>query len=71
MNKLAGELLYLDYSMSKLFLKYSFRILFPMALITRKFSFTFSFRVSNLEILLFLFFQVCHSEILFPLKISS
>ena len=42
-----------------------------MLLITRKFAFTFSFRVRNLEILLFLFFQVCHSEILFPLKISS
>ena len=46
----ADELLYLD----KLFQNHSLRILFPMILITRKFFLTFSFRVSNSEIL-FLF----------------
>ena len=36
-----------------------------MILITRKFYFYLLFRVSNLEILLLLFFQVSNSEILF------
>ena len=44
----ANELLYLK----KLFQNDSFRILFPLILITQKFYFTFSFRVSNSEILL-------------------
>ena len=36
-----------------------------MILMTQKFYFTFSFRVSNSETLLFLFFRVSNSEILF------
>ena len=53
------KLLYLD----KLFKNDSFRILFPMILITRNFNFTFLFRVSNSQIL-FLFIRVSNSEIL-------